>query len=143
MRELLASANPMTRKLLASESPEKLVKTQIAAPSPRGSGAVCLEWVLRLCISGRLPADADAICSRDQTLTTIALVQSHRFTGSVKLDGRSKSQSKLKLARTRNSGAFEAKFFKSLFKLELVRNFSFYSLWRKDLLSKFTEEIGL
>lgn len=67
MRELLASANPMTRKLLASESPEKLVKTQIAAPSPRGSGAVCLEWVLRLCISGRLPADADAICSRDQT----------------------------------------------------------------------------
>lgn len=34
-------------------------------------------------------------------------------------------------------------FLKSSFKLKLVRNFLFYSLWRKDLLSKFAEEIKL
>ena len=39
--------------------------------------------------------------------------------------------------------SLKQKQFKSSFKLEPVRNFPPYSLWRKDLLSKFTEEIRL
>ena len=44
----------------ASESPGRPVKTQLASPTPRVSDSVGLGWGLRICISSKVPGDADA-----------------------------------------------------------------------------------
>ena len=56
------TANPVAFKLKStSESPGKLIKTQIAGPYPSLSDSVGLGWGPRFYISKKLPGDADTI----------------------------------------------------------------------------------